>query len=102
MARQISNIKEITRGTISNRVIDSIVIVYLRIYIPGRQDFVLWYLRQFGVKRLRRENDQVAGIVVGNTREQTFFSDFGTLEKTLESPQIPQHTRFFRRPSGGL
>ena len=22
---------------------------------PGRKDFVLWYLRQFGVKRLRRE-----------------------------------------------
>ena len=22
----------------------------------GRKDFVLWYLRQFGVKRLRREN----------------------------------------------
>ena len=22
---------------------------------PGRKDFVLWYLRQFGVKRLRRD-----------------------------------------------
>ena len=23
---------------------------------PGRKDFVLWYLRHFGVKRLRRDN----------------------------------------------
>ena len=25
--------------------------------MTGRKDFVLWYLRQFGVKRLRRENE---------------------------------------------
>ena len=25
--------------------------------MTGRKDFVLWYLRQFGVKRLRRDNN---------------------------------------------
>ena len=46
--------KDSTWGPISNLALDSIVIVYTY-YIPGRKDFDLWYLRQFGVKRLRRE-----------------------------------------------
>ena len=39
-----------------NLALDSIVIVDGRRRTTGRKDFVLWYLRQFGVKRLRREN----------------------------------------------
>ena len=37
-----------------NLALDSIVIV-VRTWMTGRKDFVLWYLRQFEVKRLRRE-----------------------------------------------
>ena len=36
-----------------NLALDSIVILVP--YMTGRKDFVLWYLRQFGVKRLRRD-----------------------------------------------
>ena len=39
-----------------NLALDSIVIVDGRT-MTGRKDFVLWYLRQFGVKRLRRDNN---------------------------------------------
>ena len=38
-----------------NLALDIIVIV-IPIYIPGRKNLDLWYLRQFGVKRLRRDN----------------------------------------------
>ena len=38
-----------------NLALDSIVIVVVRRWMTGRKDFVLWYLRQFGVKRLRRD-----------------------------------------------
>ena len=40
--------------TAPNLALDSIVIVDGRMTV--RKDFVLWYLRQFGVKRLRRDN----------------------------------------------
>ena len=49
--------KDCVSATALNLALDSIVIVYLRIYIPGRKDFVLWYLRLFGVKRLRRDKE---------------------------------------------
>ena len=39
-----------------NLALDSIVNVGWMDVSPERKDF-LWYLRQFGVKRLRREND---------------------------------------------
>ena len=49
--------KDCVCATALNLALDSIVIVLLvDYYVPGREDFVLWYLRQFGVKRLRREN----------------------------------------------
>ena len=41
-------------ATAPNLALDSIVIVDDG-RTTGRQDFVLWYLRQFGEKRLRRE-----------------------------------------------
>ena len=47
--------KDCVCATALNLALDSIVIVFY-LYIPGRKDFVLWYLRQFGVKRLRRDN----------------------------------------------
>ena len=40
-----------------NLALDSIVILVP--HMTGRKDFVLWYLRQFGVKRLRRENTRM-------------------------------------------
>ena len=40
--------------TAPNRALGSIVKVGWM--VTGRKDFVLWYLRQFEVKRLRREN----------------------------------------------
>ena len=42
--------------TAPNIALDSIVNVGWTDGSPGRKDFVLWYLRQFGVKRLRRDN----------------------------------------------
>ena len=47
--------KDCVSATALNLALDSIVIVILYTYMTGRKDFVLWYLRQFGVKRLRRE-----------------------------------------------
>ena len=41
--------------TAPNLALDSIVIVDGRT-MTGRKVFVLWYLRHFGVKRLRRDN----------------------------------------------
>ena len=46
--------KDCVSGPAPNLALDSIVIV-IPIYMTGRKDFVLWYLRQFGVKRLRRD-----------------------------------------------
>ena len=45
--------KDCVSTTALNLALDSIVIVADD---PGRKDFVLWYLRLFGVKRLRRDN----------------------------------------------
>ena len=48
--------KDCVCATAPNLALNSIVIVGGR--MTGRKDFVLWYLRQFGVKRLQRENPQ--------------------------------------------
>ena len=47
--------KDCVSTTALNLALNSIVIVDDDDDDPGRKDFVLWYLRQFGVKRLRRE-----------------------------------------------
>ena len=53
-----------------NLALDSIVIVG-RLTMTGRKDFVLWYLRHFGVKRLRREKCQIRKF------PKTYFWKFG-------------------------
>ena len=48
--------KDCVSTTALNLALNSIVIVD---GMTGRKDFDLWYLRQFGVKRLRRENKNI-------------------------------------------
>ena len=50
--------KDCVCATALNLALDSIVIV--RKWMTGRKDFVLWYLRQFGVKRLRRDKIKIS------------------------------------------
>ena len=56
--------KDCVSTTALNLALNSIVIIAG--WMTGRKDFVLWYLRQFGVKRLRRDNTQNFPPAAGN------------------------------------
>ena len=79
--------KDSTWGPISNLALDSIVIVLLYTYIPGRKDFDLWYLRQFEVKRLRREKGRFQKIWTLQKKHRNLDPDSDIFLVPLHSKQ---------------
>ena len=71
MSCQILNFKKIVSEPAPNRALDSIV--WWTKGSPGRKDFVLWYLRQFGVKRLRRDKRWHVASVIFPSRLSIFL-----------------------------